>query len=246
MAETRARITCANDGCSSIEPSVNVIYRDVWTDPNVRTPDPDIDLLYTGLTTATPVSTACLQTWSSICRAEIHYETHIHPLWSLPRLVFDETVVPPVPILDPNGVQLSNNCLNCHTQIDPADGMTVIVPAGQLELTDGPSPDEPDHFHAYRELLVTDNLQEVVNNALVDATQVIGIDINGNPILDVIPIPPPATIAGATASGDFFGRFEDPNDLHFDTLSPSERRLIAEWLDIGAQYYNDPFDAPEN
>ncbi len=246
MAETRARFTCANDGCSSIEPSMDVIYRDVWTDANVRAPDPDIDYLYTDLTTATPVSTACLLNWSSICRGEIHYETHIHPLWSLPRLVFDDTVIPPVPILDPNGVQLSNNCVNCHTQIDPADGATVILPAGQLELTDGPSPDEPDHFHAYREILVTDNLQEVVNNALVDATQIVGFDIDGNPILDVIPIPPPATIAGATASGDFFGRFEDPNDLHFDTLSPSERRLIAEWLDIGAQYYNDPFDAPEN
>ena len=250
MAETRARITCANDGCSSIEPSMNVIYRDVWTDPNVRTPDPDIDLLYTGLTTATPVSTACLQTWSSICRAEIHYEMHLHPLWSLQRLAtFDDDndpLTPEVPLLDPQGVQVDNMCTGCHTQIDPADGVTVILPAGQLELTDGPSPDEPDHFHAYRELLVTDNLQEVVNGALVDATQIIGFDIDGNPILDVIPIPSPATIAGATASGDFFGRFEDPNDLHFDTLSPSERRLIAEWLDIGAQYYNDPFDAPEN
>ena len=247
MAETRARFTCANDGCSSIEPSMDVIYRDVWTDPNVRAPDPDIDFLYTDLVTATPVSTACLLNWSSICRGEIHYETHIHPLWSEPRLVFDNTVVPPLPILDPNGVQLSNNCVNCHTQIDPADGATVILPAGQLELTDGPSPDEPDHFHAYREILVTDNLQEVVNNALVDATQIIDIDpVTGDPITDVIPIPPPATIAGATASGDFFGRFEDPTDLHFDTLSPSERRLIAEWLDIGAQYYNDPFDAPEN
>jgi hypothetical protein len=27
-------------------------------------------------------------------------------------------------------------------------------------------------------------------------------------------------------------------------LSPDELRLIAEWLDIGAQYYNDPFQVP--
>jgi hypothetical protein len=250
MAETRARITCANDGCSSIEPSMNVIYRDIWTDPNVRAPDPDIDLLYTGLATETPVSTPCLQTWTSICRGEIHYEMHIHPLWGLSRPVTvdddNDPLTPEIPVLDPNGVPLDDVCTGCHTQIDSVDPAVVVLPAGQLELTDGPSPDEADHFHAYRELLVTDNLQEVVNNALVDATQIIGIDIDGNPILDVIPIPPPATIAGATASGDFFGRFEDPNDLHFDTLSPSERRLIAEWLDIGAQYYNDPFDAPEN
>ena len=27
-------------------------------------------------------------------------------------------------------------------------------------------------------------------------------------------------------------------------LTPAELRLIAEWLDIGAQFYNDPFVAP--
>ena len=29
---------------------------------------------------------------------------------------------------------------------------------------------------------------------------------------------------------------------HNDMLSASELRLISEWLDIGAQYYNNPFD----
>lgn len=249
MAETRALITCANDGCSSIEPSMNVIFRDVWTDPNVRAPDPDIDYLYTDLTTPAPVPAACMQSWQANCRAVINYETIIHPLWSQPRIVMvdddNDPNTPDVPLLDANGNPVNDNCLNCHTPTDPADG-TVRVPAGQLELQDGISPDEADHFHAYRELLVTDNLQEVVNGALVDAQQQVGVDVDGNPIFDVIPIPPPASIAGATASGDFFGRFEDPNDLHYNILSPSERRLIAEWLDVGAQYYNNPFDAPAN
>ncbi len=31
---------------------------------------------------------------------------------------------------------------------------------------------------------------------------------------------------------------------HNGLLSAEELRLIAEWLDIGAQYYNNPFDAP--
>ena len=31
---------------------------------------------------------------------------------------------------------------------------------------------------------------------------------------------------------------------HAGYLSLAELRLIAEWLDIGAQYYNDPFAAP--
>jgi hypothetical protein len=252
MAETRAKITCANDGCSSIQPSMNIVFRDVWTvppdpmDANAQQLSPDVDLLYTDLTTPPPVPVNCLQNWQASCRAVINYETIIHPLWSQPRLVFDESVDPPVPVLDANGAQLNNNCLNCHTPIDPADGVTVRVPAGQLELQDGPSPDEADHYHAYRELLATDNLQEVVNDALVDAQQQVDVDEDGNPVFDVIPIPPPASTAGATASGDFFGRFENPNDLHYNILSPSERRLIAEWLDVGAQYYNNPFDAPAN
>ena len=244
MAEVRARVTCANDGCSSIEPSMNAIYRDVWTaDPTVRATNLDIDMLYTDLTTRSPTSVACQQDWQAHCRSVINYESVLHPLWSLPRPQFDAMGAP---ILDGNGVQVDRQCTLCHTQIDPADGMTVIVPAGQLELTDGLSPDEPDHFHAYRELLATDNLQELVNGALVDAQQQIGVDIDGNPIFDVIPIPSPASAAGARASGDFFGRFENPNNLeHYGVLSGAERRLIAEWLDVGAQYYNNPFDVPQ-
>jgi hypothetical protein len=249
MAEVRARVTCANaggvcDNTTSVEPSMNAVYRDVWTaDPTVRANNLDIDMLYTDLQTQSPTTLACQQDWQAQCRSVINYESVIHPLWSLPRPQVDANGVP---ILDGNGVQVDRQCTLCHTQIDPADGATVIVPAGQLELTDGLSPDEPDHFHAYRELLVTDNLQEVVNGALVDAQQQIGVDIDGNPIFDVIPIPSPASVGGALASADFFGRFEDPNNLeHYDVLSSAERRLIAEWLDVGAQYYNNPFDVPQ-
>ncbi len=244
MAEVRARITCATDGCSSLEPSLNVIYRDVWTaDPVIAAQNEDIDYLYTDLTTEAPATLACQQNWQSHCRSVINYEAHIHPLWSQPRLLFDDMGNP---VLDPaTGLQVDNNCLGCHTPIDPADG-SVRLPAGQLELQDGLSPDEPDHFHAYRELLVTDNLQILDNGALVDAQQQVGVDANGDPIFDVIPIPPPASIAGARASGDFFDRFEDAADMHFELLSSAERRMIAEWLDVGAQYYNNPFDVPQN
>ena len=243
MAEVRARITCTSDGCSSLEPSMNIVYRDVWSaDAAIAAQNPDIDMLYTDLTTALPTSIGCAQDWSPNCRSVINYETVIHPLWSQPRLVFDDVGNP---VIDPvTGLQQNNNCLNCHTPVDAAG--VVRVPAGQLELQDGLSPDEPDHFHAYRELLVTDNLQEVVNGALVDAQQQVGVDVDGNPIFDVIPIASPATIAGAAASDDFFDRFENPGDVHYNILSIAERRLIAEWLDVGAQYYNNPFDAPAN
>ena len=254
MAEVRARVTCRDDRCSSIEPSMNVIYRDVWTEnAAIAANNVDIDYLYTALTTPSPTTVACQQDWQWKCRSIINYESIIHPLWSQPRLVtFDDDndpATPEVPLIDPvTGLQVNNNCLNCHTPTDPADPAVARVPAGQLELQDGPSPDEPDHFHAYRELLVTDNLQVVVGGALVNATTP-GFDADGNPI--DIPIsngPPPLLVfQGARASSDFFDRFNDPTDLiHFGTLSQAELRLVAEWLDVGAQYYNNPFDAPAN
>lgn len=244
MAETRAKTTCADGSCSSIEPSMNVIYRDVWTaDPLVAANNVDIDWLYTDLTTASPTSSACLQDWQSHCRSVINYETIIHPLWNEPRWVLDDAGDP---VIDPaTGEPENNNCLNCHTPENPADG-AVRVPAGQLELQDGLSPDEPDHFHAYRELLLTDNLQIIEGNALVNATRVIGQDAEGNDIIEFILTDAPARAGSAALSSDFFDPFNDPADLHYNILSEAERRLIAEWLDVGAQYYNNPFDAPAN
>ena len=47
----------------------------------------------------------------------------------------------------------------------------------------------------------------------------------------------------------FFDCFEAQNGVcsttpHAGKLSLHELRLVAEWLDIGAQYYNNPFDVP--
>jgi len=258
MAEVRARITCTTPDpvtlelCTSIEPSMDIIYRDVWTaDPAVAANNVDIDYLYRDLTTTPPTSVACQQDWQWRCRSIINYETIIHPLWSQPRVVMvdddNDPGTPDVPLLDINGDPVSNNCLNCHTPFDSVQNAT-RVPAGQLNLETGPSANVPDHQNAYRELLVTDNLQVLdAGGMLVDATQVIGQDVDGFDILALIPTPPPASVGSARASSDFFDRFNDQNNLiHFNTLSKAEQRLIAEWLDVGAQYYNNPFDAPAN
>ncbi len=49
--------------------------------------------------------------------------------------------------------------------------------------------------------------------------------------------------AGATASDEFFSVFE-AGGSHQGFLNGAELKLIAEWLDIGAQYYNNQFVAP--
>jgi len=49
--------------------------------------------------------------------------------------------------------------------------------------------------------------------------------------------------AGALASDEFFDVFA-PGGSHDGYLNGAELKLIAEWMDIGGQYYNNQFDAP--
>ena len=88
MAETRTRVSCQTD-CAALEPSVDVLYTDVWTDPAVATPSAPISYLYSNLDTTAPVNVNCIGDWTTRCRIVINYETHIHPLWNAPRLVLD-------------------------------------------------------------------------------------------------------------------------------------------------------------
>ncbi len=245
MAEVYARIN------GEQAPSVDVRYDDVWTDAALRTPDASFAYLYSDLTTPVPVDTGCVVAWNSTCRIVINYEQHIHPLWSVDRTVLDATGT--VVVED-------NTCTSCHNRVD-AMGMP-MVPDAQLDLADGPSADEAAHFASYRELLFNDNEQEVLDGILQDRL-VQALDNNGDPLFqtdgngDLIldgngdPIPvlvpvgltPPMSVAGAAASPRLFTLFA-PGGTHDGRLTPAELRLIAEWIDIGGQYYNNPFDVP--
>ncbi len=79
------------------------------------------------------------------------------------------------------------------------------------------------------------------------------VDAMGNPILVPQQVPEPQRIAPTSARGStrFFcnngngnpcvERF-GPSGSHAGYLTPGELRLISEWVDIGAQYYNNQFD----
>ncbi|MBT8097052.1 MAG: hypothetical protein HKN35_05380 [Woeseia sp.] len=242
MAEVRARTTCETD-CSSLEPSVDLVYEDVWTDELAagRAADDSFSYSYANLTTPIPTSPNCiLQGWTSNCRIVINYEAHIHPLWAEPRPVLDDAGNP---VLDAEGEPISNDCLNCHSPVD-ADG-NARVPAAQLDLSDGISPDQADHFLSYRELLFPDNEQELNMGALQDRLVQDGVDDDGNPIFVTVPVGSSMNVTGAIASSRFFGPFQ-AGQSHDGYLSDAEKRLISEWLDIGAQYYNNPFDVPQD
>ena len=122
---------------------------------------------------------------------------------------------------------------------------------------------EPDHFASYRELLFPDNEQELDPGGVVIDRLVQALDANGDPLFEVDangdlildgagdPIPvlvpigvaPSLSVAGANASPGFFDLF-DATGSHAGRLSGAELKLLSEWIDVGGQYYNNPFDVP--
>ena len=77
----------------------------------------------------------------------------------------------------------------------------------------------------------------------------VGVDpVTGAAQFEPVPLNPPMSAAGATGLGALLhGDATATGGVdHRDFMSPGELRLLSEWLDIGAQYYNDPFVAPEN
>jgi hypothetical protein len=221
MAETLTRLNPA-----ALLPSMDPVYEDVWTDETAagRTRDAAFSYRYADLATPAPASASCQSSWRAGCRSVIHYETHIHPLWSRDRG--------------------ANTCTRCHGPLD--DNGNLQVPAAQLDLTDGPSDQEPAQFKAYRELLFPDNAQEIGAGVLQDVLVPGPVDPDtGQPTLVPVVVNPPMSPAGALASPAFTSVFEATGS-HAGRLEPAELRLIYEWLDIGAQYYNDPFAVPVN
>jgi hypothetical protein len=239
MAEARTRLDS-----DALSLTMDIKYNDVWTGNIAANFDysyADLDASMTNPLSST--SGSCVTTWTSNCRVVINYETHIHPLWKLDRG--------------------ADTCTNCHTATDVNSGPT---PGEQLDLTDGDSDQDPDRFKAYHELLFTDQLAGpdsagifqdplLVQDTDANGNPLFEVDANGNPLLDnngnQIPIlVPVANIAasmsvnGALASRRFFDQFA-AGGTHDGRLTPAELKLLAEWVDIGAQYYNNPFDAPE-
>ncbi len=231
MAEARGRLSCVTD-CAAITPSVDLIYSDVWTDPNQQAPAAPFDYLYAELQTPAPVSAQCQTAWTPLCRSIVNYVDHLQPIWELARLA-------------PDGIT-DVSCVNCHRRVD--DMGNPMVPQGQLDLTGVPDPVVSDHLVSYRELMFTDNAEEFdpVQGIVRDILVQVGTDpVTGDPILQPVPVPPSMSTAGAAASSRFFSRF-DAGGTHAGWLSEAELRLIAEWLDIGGQYFNNPFDVPIN
>src|SRR5688572_1120863 len=227
-------------GLQSITPSANVVYNEIWKP--AAPPTASFQFRYQDLTTASPANVNTCFPWSPTCRITIHYATinmragHIHPLWAVPR---------PIAGVDTNGdgvLEYPQTCTNCHNRLDAANAPQ--VPAASLELTDDVSDEDALQLRAYRHLLFARPELELVMGAVVPRQIPGPPDANGNPTF-ITPTLPASMGAGNARGSRFFTVMNNPT--HAGMLSTAELRLLSEWLDIGAQYYNDPFPpTPQN
>ncbi len=232
-------------------------------DPSVLTPAPPAK----PLRNANCDGTNPPQTWQHNCRVVINYPRHIHAIWQLPRGAADNfaPLAPANPVdpanptampllvdnMNPDGIP-DETCVTCHTT---ANGTR--IPYGQLDLTTDPNQDPNDFYRAFRDLLLSKQGQEIDGGGNLVNIQIpdgMGGMIDNPASL----IAPRMSSNGARAS--FFVEKMTGSELdagralpattfdHTGLLTGAELKLIAEWLDLGGQNFNDPFDpaAPQN
>src|SRR5947208_1952509 len=200
-----------------VKPGEVVTCNDVWTDP-ARTPNVGAPINYryddaTNPIPAIPTTAVCVTAWAASCRIVINYPEHIQKLWDLPRTGMV------------GGVAFDHTCsqAGCHNPTNAAGAAQ--TPAGNLDLTNSASTDVPQEFTSYRQLLFPHNT--VIMGAPGPSV---------GPYLN-------AGSANGGLSAQFLNRFATGSgSTHAGWLSPAELRLLSEWVDIGAQYFNNPFD----
>jgi hypothetical protein len=263
MAEVRFRL--ANTSIPPAEePHVtsDLLFEDYWTDPAARVADTGFGYLYENLETPSPASATCLPTppakWNFKCRILINYEQHIHPLWSLTR---DNGIVD----------NTCTNChTNFDTvlmldkvpdaQLDLTDGFSDQEPEQFKSYRELFSTDQGEVLDA---MGVLTDIQIEQTTPILDANGDPVLDINGDPTFNTILINDPnartlTSMSGNSVRVSYFLEKMTETELnagrtltaataqnyvdHSSFMSADELRLISEWLDIGAQYFNDPFD----
>jgi hypothetical protein len=240
MAEALSAESCKSDSppCLQMMPSLEVMYTDLWTNTNGTglAANPSITYSYVQQPASEPAPTTnnCVASWAYNCLTIIDYLDHIQPIWTDSRIV-----------MDMNGNVIANHTCTqggCHNPTD-AQG-NPAPPAGNLDLTNS----NPDNTQvtSYLDLLTPHDELQLVNGALVPVTQPGPIDpTTGLPTQVPVLIPGPLIPLDAHDSTAFFSLLGPASNdaIHAGILNPSELRIISEWVDIGAQYFNSPFDA---
>lgn len=235
-------------------------YRDEWHDPSTAPDDAIQDREYSSEWTDIPPDRPIVVNNldpGQPSRIVINYIDHIQPIWERSREA----------VLNGDGTPV-DNCLGCHhtagdTQVAPGQ-LDLGTQASDI------NPDHYRSYREL--LSTDQEQWLSIDGALGDRQRICtSTDEQGNTIATTQTLALGATMRAGSANGSnrFFNCFEggfcgldeqtplpdncteDGGEVvpasnntidHGGMLSPAELRLISEWLDIGAQYYNNPFD----
>jgi hypothetical protein len=210
---------------SALTLSSSPVYTDYWADTTRSgiTARASVAMLYTGNTDpADDLATAAPS------NGVINYPDHIAPLWTRSR--------------GPNG---SLTCTTCHADPAKLDLRATVAGTGRVS--------------SYEELVMGDPVIGADGRPVIRLREGVPEVVRGPALVE--------TSSGASntagqarksrlteilwgqtllVGGD--ARTAHPNPPgtapdHSRMLNKAERRLLAEWMDLGGQYYNDPFDA---
>jgi hypothetical protein len=221
MASTRTRLDP-----NALKLVNDLLYSDYWADttkPGV-TARPSIALKYTGnavpgddLVTAAPTN------------GIINYPTHIAPLWTRNRG--------------------ANTCTGCHSDPDKLDLSASISGTGRSE--------------SYQEIMLGDpQLDPVTGLPLTRIEEGVLVIVRGPALVDTMASEGEALglarksrlveiLTGQSLMSGADARAAHPNPPagapdHSKMLNAAELRLLAEFIDLGSKYFNDPFDPGAN
>ncbi len=219
-----------------------------------------------------PTSAACMETdgWTSLCRIIINYEQNIQHMWERDRTTGacischassvtdaggNTTAIVPAGQLEFGRTKTAADqpMLSYKQLLDARDkqilndggALTTLIPVCEFVVDNDEIP----------ECVVTldaNNLPTCVGvttcqfeqDAVTGAVLIDGATGKPIPLTTTAQLNSPMSRGGARASAKFFSKF-NATGTHNGYLNNSELKLLAEWLDLSANYYNNPFDSVE-
>jgi len=214
MASTRTRLDP-----TLLSLANDPVYTDVWaaSPANAR---PSISLKYTGnLNSADDLATTVPT------NGIINYPDHIQPLWTRDRG--------------------ANTCINCHADTTKLDLRANVSGTGRVTSYEELMVGDPviDPVTGLPQTRIEEGVNVIVRGAaLVDtgASEGEALGLTRKSRLGEI-------MFGEDLMSDAGARTAHPNPPasapnHGTLLNAAEKRLLAEWMDLGGKYYNDPFN----
>lgn len=220
LASTRTR-----NNPAALDITDDPVYQDVWADvsQNGVKARASINLRYTGNAPAADGSSNDLPAGAVPSKGVINYPDHIQPLWSRDRG--------------------SKTCTRCHSAGGVLDLSATVGGTGRMVSYDALMIGAPDIDPATglpRFELVDGEPRIIRLPALVNTESGDALGLARKSRLMEI-------LAGQSLKSDDQARSIHPTPTgtvdHASLLNPAEKRLLAEWMDTGGKYYNNPFDA---